>query len=52
VSFIDSSGIAALLKAHRSQTANGHRLEVRGAHGTVSRVLEITGADSVLRRAN
>jgi anti-anti-sigma factor len=48
VSFMDSSGIAALLRAHRLQTTPGHRLLVRGAHGPVSRVLEITGADSVL----
>jgi anti-anti-sigma factor len=48
VSFMDSSGIAALLRAHRLQTTTGHRLLVRGAHGPVSRVLEITGADSVL----
>jgi len=48
VSFIDSSGIAALLRAHRVQAKTGHRLLVRGAHGAVSRVLEITGADSVL----
>lgn len=48
VSFIDSSGIAALLRAHRSQRATGHRLLVKGVHGSVSRVFEITGADSVL----
>ena len=52
VTFIDSSGIAALLRAHRSQLATGHRLFVKGAHGPVSRVLEITGADSVLSFVN
>jgi anti-anti-sigma factor len=48
VSFIDSSGIAALLRAHRSQMTTGHRLLVKGVHGSVSRVFEITGVDSVL----
>src|SRR5262249_29988734 len=52
VSFIDSSGIAALLRAHRSQKATGHRLLVKGARGPVSRVFEITGADSVLSMVN
>ena len=51
VTFIDSSGIAALLAAHRRQQTSGHSLWVQGAHGPVSRVLEITGTDTVLRPA-
>jgi anti-sigma B factor antagonist len=49
VTFIDSSVIAVLLRAQRRQEQGGHWLRVEGAHGPVSRVLEITGTDAVLR---
>jgi anti-sigma B factor antagonist len=52
VTFLDSSGIAAILRAYRQQTANGHCLSMRGATGPVRRVLQITGIDSVLPLAS
>jgi anti-sigma B factor antagonist len=52
VTFLDSSGIAAILRAYRHQTASGHCLSMRGATGPVRRVLEITGIDSVLPLAS
>jgi anti-anti-sigma factor len=52
VTFLDSSGIAAILRAYRLQEANDRLLSVRGATGAVSRVLQITGVDSVLPLAS
>jgi len=52
VTFLDSSGIAAIVRAYRQQSANGRLLSVRGATGAVSRVLEITGVDSILPLAS
>ena len=52
VSFLDSSGIAVLLRAHRRQVTNGHQFALRGANGAVSRVLEITGVYELLPRAS
>ena len=52
VTFLDSSGIAAVLRAYRQQIANGHCLSMRGATGPVRRVLQITGVDAVLPLAS
>src|SRR4051812_9434807 len=48
VTFIDSSGIAALVDAHRGLEAMGHRLRIRNAQGHVERVLWIAGATEVV----
>jgi anti-anti-sigma factor len=50
VSFMDSSGISALLHAHLDLAAKGHSLLIQGAHGPVERVLWITGATEYLDR--
>jgi anti-anti-sigma factor len=42
LAFLDAAGLSALLRARRQITAAGHRLVIRGAHGLVRRVFEIT----------
>jgi anti-anti-sigma factor len=44
VTFIDSSGVATLIRAHRALASAGRTLRVRNAHGPVQRVLSMTGA--------
>jgi anti-sigma B factor antagonist len=46
--FLDSSGIAALLSARSQITQSGRAFELRGAHGVVRRVLEVTGLSFLL----
>jgi anti-sigma B factor antagonist len=41
--FIDSSGIAVILRAHHRMEAEGRRLAVYGATDQVVRILEMTG---------
>lgn len=41
--FIDSSGIAVILRAHNRMEENGKRLAVYGATDQVQRILEMTG---------
>jgi anti-anti-sigma factor len=41
--FIDSSGIAVILRAHNRMEENGHRLAVYGPTDQVLRVLSMTG---------
>jgi anti-sigma B factor antagonist len=48
VTFLDSSGCSALLAAHDALQRRGSRLYVRGARGTVLRVLELMALDRVL----
>ncbi|MBY8877326.1 STAS domain-containing protein [Actinacidiphila acidipaludis] len=48
VTFIDSVGLTALLRAHRDLTDTGGRLALAGAKDAVRRVLEIAGLDHVL----
>ncbi|HET9061552.1 MAG TPA: STAS domain-containing protein [Acidimicrobiales bacterium] len=43
VTFIDASGVAALVDAQRQVEAGGSRMELRGAQGIVRRVFEIVG---------
>ena len=43
LTFIDSSGIAALLIGRRQVEAGGNRLELRGAQESVRRIFEIVG---------
>jgi anti-sigma B factor antagonist len=44
VTFLDCSGIRALLAGRRTAVRLGRRLEVINAHGLVRRILELTGA--------
>lgn len=48
VPFLDSSGIQALLDGYHTAMVAGGTLTVRGANGTVARVLRIVGLDRVL----
>jgi len=43
LTFMDSSGVSELLRVHQSVTAESGAFGIEGAHGTVRRVLEITG---------
>jgi anti-sigma B factor antagonist len=43
VEFLDSSGIALLLKGRRGADERGIGFQVTGAHGIVQQVLEMTG---------
>jgi RNA polymerase sigma-B factor len=47
VTLIDGHSVGMLLAAHRRARENGTALWLRGAHGRVLRVLEITGADKL-----
>src|SRR5262245_34488622 len=48
VTFLDSSGVHALVTAHHAALERGGRLSVVGAAGTVAQVLEITGVGGLL----
>ncbi|HEY7107591.1 MAG TPA: STAS domain-containing protein [Acidimicrobiia bacterium] len=48
VTFLDSSGCSALVAAHKCLRRRGSRLYVRGATGSVLRVLELTGLSRAL----
>jgi anti-anti-sigma factor len=49
LTFIDSTGIAVLVKAYAQSGQNGSRLQVTGARGAVERVLSLTGVSDALR---
>lgn len=51
VSFLDSSGIRALLQAHGMATERGCVLRLVGTHGTVREVLEIVDVYDLLTGA-
>jgi anti-anti-sigma factor len=48
LSFIDSSGLHALLRAHRRSETNGHRFLLVGASPIVRRLCEVTGTEFLL----
>jgi|SRR3954470_14126839 anti-sigma B factor antagonist len=48
VTFLDSSGVQALLDGYHSAMVAGGRLTVRGARGTAYRVLQIVGLTRLL----
>jgi anti-sigma B factor antagonist len=48
VTFIDSRGMSALVRAHVTATALGTRLSIRGATGNARRALEICGLLTLL----
>jgi anti-anti-sigma factor len=48
LSFVDSSGLHAVLRAKKRATTNGHQLLVVGANPTTRRVFELTRTDFLL----
>jgi len=42
LTFIDAAGLRALVTANHKVRSHGHQLTVRGAHGLVRRVFEVT----------
>lgn len=48
LTFIDSSGLTALVHARNEITGSGRAFELRGASGSVQRVFEITGLSKLL----
>lgn len=48
VTFMDSSGLHALITAHHTAQRRGRRLSVHGATGAVAALLELTGLSAVL----
>lgn len=48
VSVLDSSGLSALIRAHRMATAKDARLTLTGLPDHVARMLNITGLDLLL----
>jgi anti-anti-sigma factor len=48
VTFMDSSGLNALLRTHRAVQARGGTLALAGAQQTVARLLEMTGLEEVI----
>jgi len=48
VTFIDSSGLAALVDAHRRLTAQGQQLVVADPNDGVWRILTVSGIDQIL----
>lgn len=50
VTFLDSTGVRALVDAYRSAGKLDHRLYVEGAHSWVAKVLDMTGVGPLLTR--
>lgn len=48
VTFLDSSGVHALVTAYRAAQDRGGRLSIVGANGMVAHVLDITGVGGLL----
>lgn len=48
LSFIDSSGLGALLEANKRSELNGHRFFTVGASTTARRLFQITGTEHLL----
>ena len=48
VTFLDSTGIRALVQAHRRASVQGASLYVHGAQQWVAKVLEVTGVGPLL----
>ncbi|MCZ7525018.1 MAG: STAS domain-containing protein [Acidimicrobiia bacterium] len=47
VSFVDSSGLRVLIRAHEQARAHGGQVSLRGPDATFRRLLEVTGLDGV-----
>ncbi len=48
LSFMDSSGVAALVRIRNRALEQGWVLRLRGASGIVANVLRVTGVDAIL----
>jgi anti-sigma B factor antagonist len=48
VTFLDSTGIGALVTGRHEATARGVRYQVINTHGIVARILAVSGANAVL----
>ena len=48
LSFMDSAGVAALVRVRNAALEQGWVLRVRGASGIVANVLRVTGIDAIL----
>jgi anti-anti-sigma regulatory factor len=48
LTYIDSSGLAAVLVVGRRSDLDGHRMFVRAGDGEVRRLLELTALDQTL----
>jgi anti-anti-sigma factor len=48
VSFMDSSGVQALVDGYHTAVVAGGTLTVRGAHGTAARVVHVVGLGRLL----
>ena len=48
LTFIDASGVTALVRTHNWAQAAGVRIELRGIHGLVARVLGLCGVTDVV----
>jgi anti-sigma B factor antagonist len=48
VGYCDSSGVAALVRAHKAAVAAGRRFTVRNPDPTLERVFTLTGLEAVL----
>ncbi|MEU7874463.1 STAS domain-containing protein [Dactylosporangium sp. NPDC049140] len=48
LAYCDSSGVAALVRAHKQAVREGRRFVVRSPNTTLSRVFALTGLDAVL----
>jgi anti-anti-sigma factor len=48
VTFMDSTGLSTMLRAHHDLVARGGRLALVGAQPSVQRVLDLTGVDTVI----
>ncbi|WP_426513887.1 STAS domain-containing protein [Dactylosporangium sp. McL0621] len=48
VGFTDSSGLAALIRAHKAAHLAGRRFALRGPDHNLRRILTVTGLDTVL----
>jgi anti-sigma B factor antagonist len=46
--FIDSTGLAVIVRAHRRAQNNGHRFGIKRPRGHVSRLFELCGLDRQL----
>jgi anti-sigma B factor antagonist len=49
LTFMDSTGLRAVLAADRLCNGNGHGLSLAGANGAVQRLFELTGVTGALR---
>jgi anti-anti-sigma factor len=52
LAFIDSTGIAVLVRESRASRENGARLSIRGAPAAVRRTFELMGVESLLPLAD